>query len=708
MRGFDRIEVRGASSGRAFGPGRNRGVHGARRCAAAALVIGAGAAVPCAAQTWDINPPGTPGSIFLQSNGGYIRPLPPFGPPGSCESPQTASELIPGFQGSDFGAGIYSECGSLIATAPLRGRGLSRLTIDGQGQNALTIRFDGMSQALHSGLDGVGWGAGGAGAVTGCIINAAPVGVPPGVPVTLNFRWRMLVSNNYNPELITDDPAAASGFIQVGVFDPGPTLVATFTLAELELFNLINTPGVVGLFGQTGSIPLVGGQFISVIVDGTTTVGVANPGQGPLNNDLAFCAAQGQVELFLGPIPPAECNAVPTALFSLHVGSASELSTGGGAARFDPGDLYAAYGSSLPGARNGLLDDAAMFASDPPPAIGGPGAPLCTMGPPGPASLTFFDLDGSDNIDFSLAALVPPASPLPAPIPMFTSTCVHRPEFLAISYTDRGPGHYVGGPGACDIPTSATSFFGGTYGTTDGTDEVLGLSVLAAPAGVFGAAIPFWSESHLHASLAPNPDGAQAQDDDVDALDLVPAAGACGTRLFSADHGASLGLDPGAIYQAGAGAAALVISPTVHLGLPAGTDVGDFELVWAAPPGGGGLSLGVLFCVHRDDPLTAGDESGGLDPAMLYVSFLTGTSAPYLGAGLDDDIDAVSAWCARGPFPVPCYADCNADGSATIADFTCFQIRFLTGDPYADCNYSGTLTIGDFTCFQTAFGNGCP
>ncbi len=681
-----------------------------RRPLPAALVAAAGAAAPlapCAAQTWDINPPGTFSATFVQTNGGYVRPTPPFGPPGACESPQTAGALIPGFEGHDFGVGTYSECGSLIGTAPLRGRGLSLLTIDGQGDSALTIRFDAMAQALHSGLDS-GWAAGGTGSVTACTVSAAPVGVTAGAPITLNFRWRMLVSNNYDPEVITDDPASASGFIQVLVWDPGPTLVGVFNLADLATFNLTNTPGLVAQFDQVGSIPLVGGQFVSISFDGTTTAQAANPGQGPLNNDLAFCAAQGQLELFLGPIPPGECQGVPTALFSSHIGSASELSAGGSAARFDPGDLYPALGVPLPGATNGLLDDGSIFGADPAPAVGGPGAPLCTGGPSGPASLAHFDLDGADNVDFSLVGLIPAGAPLAAPIPFFPSPCTHQPSYLAISFADRGPAHYIGAPGVCEIPMSAPSFFGGTYGTTTGRDELLGLSVLGTPTGAVAATIPLWNEAQLHPSLGPNPDASQTPDDDVDALDLVPGLTACGTRLFSADHAASLTLDPGAIYQVTPAGTVPVLSPVVHLGLAPGTDVGDFELVWSTPPGGTGLALALLFCVHRDDPLTPGDESGGLDPTMLYRSFLTGTSAPFLGAGLDDDIDAIAAWCAGRPFPVPCYPDCNQSGTLTIADFSCLQARFAAGDPYADCNQSGSLTIADFACFQAAFGAGCP
>ncbi len=55
-----------------------------------------------------------------------------------------------------------------------------------------------------------------------------------------------------------------------------------------------------------------------------------------------------------------------------------------------------------------------------------------------------------------------------------------------------------------------------------------------------------------------------------------------------------------------------------------------------------------------------------------------------------------------------CYPDCNGVGGLTIADFGCFQTKFVAGDPYADCNGVGGLTIADFACFQTAFVKGCP
>ncbi|MFM9997197.1 MAG: M14 family zinc carboxypeptidase [Phycisphaerales bacterium] len=58
--------------------------------------------------------------------------------------------------------------------------------------------------------------------------------------------------------------------------------------------------------------------------------------------------------------------------------------------------------------------------------------------------------------------------------------------------------------------------------------------------------------------------------------------------------------------------------------------------------------------------------------------------------------------------PATCYADCNNSGSLTVADFGCFQGKYVLGDLYADCNASGTLTVADFGCFQGKYVLGCP
>ena len=60
------------------------------------------------------------------------------------------------------------------------------------------------------------------------------------------------------------------------------------------------------------------------------------------------------------------------------------------------------------------------------------------------------------------------------------------------------------------------------------------------------------------------------------------------------------------------------------------------------------------------------------------------------------------------PIGNQCYADCNLDGSLTVADFGCFQTNFVAGGTYSDCNCDGAKTVADFGCFQTRFVSGCP
>ncbi|MFM9995358.1 MAG: S8 family serine peptidase [Phycisphaerales bacterium] len=55
-----------------------------------------------------------------------------------------------------------------------------------------------------------------------------------------------------------------------------------------------------------------------------------------------------------------------------------------------------------------------------------------------------------------------------------------------------------------------------------------------------------------------------------------------------------------------------------------------------------------------------------------------------------------------------CYPDCTGDGALSVADFGCFQGKYVLGDLYADCNGSGGLTVADFGCFQGKYVLGCP
>ncbi len=99
-------------------------------------------------------------------------------------------------------------------------------------------------------------------------------------------------------------------------------------------------------------------------------------------------------------------------------------------------------------------------------------------------------------------------------------------------------------------------------------------------------------------------------------------------------------------------------------------------------------------------------DCGG-DTSTAGAVTLTGTIAQPDAGAMAGGVFEVRGGFWAGGGPPPCYPDCNADGVLTIADFGCFQTKFVSGDPYADCNSTGGLTIADFGCFQTRFVAGC-
>jgi hypothetical protein len=96
-----------------------------------------------------------------------------------------------------------------------------------------------------------------------------------------------------------------------------------------------------------------------------------------------------------------------------------------------------------------------------------------------------------------------------------------------------------------------------------------------------------------------------------------------------------------------------VVDKVIHLGLAPDTDINAFEFVRMTDPQyPGGPILALIFSVDEDDPLTGPDESGGLIPQMVYYSYLTGMSWPLLMQPLQDNVDALAAWCEEvAPLP---------------------------------------------------------
>ncbi|MFM9994464.1 MAG: hypothetical protein ACKVU4_01540 [Phycisphaerales bacterium] len=125
---------------------------------------------------------------------------------------------------------------------------------------------------------------------------------------------------------------------------------------------------------------------------------------------------------------------------------------------------------------------------------------------------------------------------------------------------------------------------------------------------------------------------------------------------------------------------------------------------WDVPGAQGTLNLATLPPGAVSFQGTLGTTGGkrtiaGLIPKQTQVLDIgLGSLNPSLGVEGEGSADEVG----------PCYADCNASGTLTVADFGCFQGRYVLGDLYADCNGSGTLTVADFGCYQGQYVLGCP
>ncbi len=148
------------------------------------------------------------------------------------------------------------------------------------------------------------------------------------------------------------------------------------------------------------------------------------------------------------------------------------------------------------------------------------------------------------------------------------------------------------------------------------------------------------------------------------------------------------------------------------------------------------VGLGAAFVVTVTIANTGDLDGHGVQATLSGGAVLSGPNPANLGSipdGQGTQVQwTVEAPVVAGPFPLSvqvasssygesfqgqggiivqvggCYADCNGSGGLSVADFTCFQARFVGGDPYADCNQSGTLSIADFICYQAAYVAGCP
>lgn len=354
----------------------------------------------------------------------------------------------------------------------------------------------------------------------------------------------------------------------------------------------------------------------------------------------------------------AQIAAPGTLVFSLDIGSDKEISDplGGIGEEADPGDVYASdttLGSLL--GTPPFRDDTSIFVIDPDPVQFAPATAVTVGG--GGGGIVYreaFDQDAVDFIGYSLRQFIPPNAPLDLPLrrnqlPPLVQRCIHDAKFLSVSFDDDHPLGWRA-PAAPRVPVEGPSPAGWTYGTTGMQDEVVNLEagLGAFPPVALISSSSYVDEAGVHVDLAANPDGAENEDDDVDALDVLhEGSDVCRVHMFSADHEGRGALSPDVIYQSnGAMAAPTPIIRRVHLGTPPRIDIDAFEFAWVSSPNQP-PSLALLYSVDDDDPNTAAvDESGGLDPAAIYGSFLTGASFIYLDSSEftnPDDIDGLTA-----------------------------------------------------------------
>lgn len=652
--------------------------------------------------------------------------------------------------------------------ANIKSFGESVVRLRGLGSSSVLVRWDALARVKEQCRDAPGVYYANATASITAVIDLRIDGVEPGTPVIVFFRWKQESTNSFSPEGGAEDvPTTVTG--------------GSLTVGGDVLFDGDFDRGVKGrsfsgdIFGSFGAVV---GETVTIVTEVDLAATITGPGDAfPVPNwhgppcwwerDWELTSWGGEIELSLGsavPPPPGsyegtpgEAEPQPVLLFSVDIGGDAELAdpTPEGNEVFDPGDAYTWIGPPLPpGGMNGVIDDAAVFAmilgvADPTPAPGIPFLSEACLNTSPPAA-AYFDLDDFDLADVALSSMIPIASPLSAPIPRFPSAMIHRLEHSVISFDDDGPekfdvSFFAGFP-YCSIPTGSTS--GGappggaaTHGRTVMEDEVLQVSwtPLSTLPYLAGAIAPGLSEMTTHISLAPNPDPTDAFDDDVDGLDIIASgSGPTGAYLYlTSDHEATGVLAPvppcpsftcppgpggGWVYEyAPGGVPTPVILPSVHLGLPDTIDIRALEFVWLPSGPIGEESLAMIFSVAPNDPGTfTVDESGGLNPARLYYSFLTGSYADLVAIPFDDPVDAFSNYRRAllaepiAPPPEDCPGDADGNNTVNFGDVTSvlanFGNNYTPGPPGTgpgDADHNGLVNFGDVTSVLANFGSDC-
>ncbi len=420
-------------------------------------------------------------------------------------------------------------------------------------------------------------------------------------------------------------------------------------------------------------------------------------------------APDGEVEDYFFRIEETLPEPEHILLFSLDIGSDTELSDPVMDVDevFDPGDAYLFQGAYIPmPGTDGYFDDAQAFGTDPHPdgGVPGTGAPCVSGIPIDQVQLDYFDMDGIDLAecdlrDYAFGEGMPP-------IEKFNDPFIHIPDSLYISFDDDDAFPYTDPSGS--IPRLGFSPIGMIYGQQQNNDEILEvvINLTSPPQAQIVIINPKYDEVNIHTNLTPDPTLASAiqngHDDDVDALDAPYELSDAARTYFSADHEATytdftgLPLNPGSIYLAENGSAYEVINGQFDIGLFPDTDVDAFEFTWAINPQYNYWALAMIFSVDDDDPTTPYDESGGMMPNELYLTFMTGWWIDLTQVGFEDDIDAITIFETPGSLQAP-KADFSPLNSMIYAGQT---IQFTDLSTNAPTTWTWTFNGGNPATFS--------
>lgn len=585
----------------------------------------------------------------------HLIPDPVIGPFIWDNQACTLNNFIPGFLGNDYGTVCFVhaiERGDIPGPHEVSSYIGSRAFINGDNSQMVQIKWKntGANYATTDGHDAM------ISSFLSIYVEMTPTGVPPGTPVRI-FWWYDIFgggSTAHEDAMIQEDTVSVSNMLWL---NGNSQLNGQFDFASPGgLAGWNERKNVSGTFRAVAGTPFTFGLTTTIDLGLHSPAGPGGFGFGIDQNDGIFRGTINFAIYAESPLPVNNTDDEMLTLFSLDIGSDSELSDPqqDGNEYFDPGDLYRKDLAGPYPFVSPYLDDNMIFGYDPDPKPYMPvnPAPVGSGLLPDNVKSLYFDLDGTDLLEADLSGLI--FGPGQPSIPYFFDDCIYEAEFIFVSYEDDTPEHYtsVSPP---SVPVNSNSpGMNDIYAESGNADEIREYDYDVFPASGASFQFDIRSETGLHSNLAPDPMVVNNNDDDVDALDMIPIYGdwtPCSVWYFSVDHEATsfdpnngTNLDPATIYLLNAGSGPIPVIDNTHHGLPAGADLDDFEFAWLWDGLANRFGLALLFTVDDDDPLTTEDESGGLDPRMIYYSFLDGNSYPFSANRLKDDVDGLSVW----------------------------------------------------------------